>query len=211
MPITIETIPVESEFGVTIRNKLLLNEARSGRLLVMLPGRGYTNDHPLMHYVSVVGLQNGYDVLRVEYGFQAANLSFAAIEPDKFAAIGQESKKAVELTLARGGYSHVCIAAKSMGTPMAVMMMPDFDVPNKALILLTPVQNAAAMTGDIRTLAVIGTADAAYDAAKTADTDTLTWHVLDGLNHSLEKEGDWRESLLSLTKVTGLCDKFLKV
>lgn len=156
MPFTIETIPVESVFGVTIRNKLLLNAAKSGHLLVLLPGRGYTNDHPVMHYLTHAALARGYDVLRVEYGFQVANQSLAAVPPEKMPLLMQESQRAIEQTLERGGYTRICLAAKSMGTPLAVSIQPELNVTQKSLLLLTAIQNAAAMTGGIRTLAING-------------------------------------------------------
>jgi predicted alpha/beta-hydrolase family hydrolase len=210
MPYTYETIDVASEYGVTIRNNLLLNETRTGRLLVMLPGRGYTNDHPVMHYLAKAAMAHDYDVLAIEYGFQVAR-DRSNLEPEKISIVVRESQQAIEQVLARGGYTHLCIGAKSLGTPMATVLMPNFTVPSKSFLLLTPIQNAAAMVGGVRTLAIIGTADASYDAAKAVDKEVCRWLVLDGLNHSLEKGSDWQASLDALVEITAACAAFLKV
>jgi len=65
------------------------------------------------------------------------------------------------------------------------------------------------MTGDIPTLAVIGTADSRYDPTKIVDTATLKWQVYDDLNHSLEYDGDWSRSLAILGDIMAVCDGFI--
>ena len=81
-----------------------------------------------------------------------------------------------------------------------------------SLILLTPVAQATAFVGDIATLAVIGTADPMYDANLIADETrpNVSWRVFEGLDHGLDKEGDWRGSISALADVTAACDDFLR-
>ena len=94
----------------------------------------------------------------------------------------------------------------------AVRLCGDCPVQKTRLILLTPIADAMERVGDLQTLAVIGTADAYFDTLMT-DHDkrpNVTWRVLEGLNHALETEDDWRASLDALREVTAACDAFLQ-
>lgn len=78
------------------------------------------------------------------------------------------------------------------------------------LILLTPIGTAALDTGATPTLAVIGTADQAYQPEQVDATGTnVEWLVLDGLDHGLEVAGDWAASLDGLRQITRACIEFL--
>jgi hypothetical protein len=202
------TLNVESRFGVTIPNLFLTHETASDKLLIMLPGRGYTCEHPVMYYLRRTAMTQGYDVLSVQYGFQAAHADF---EPDKIAYLPEEVQKAVQQTLP-GGYRRVCVAGKSLGTPLAAGLIKTLTNDSLSLIMLTPVMGAMQNLGDMRTLAISGTADPSYDAAEAAafqNSPTVTWKVFEGLNHSLEDERDWRNSLAALLNIIGTCEVFL--
>ncbi|MEP6988253.1 MAG: hypothetical protein ABI970_21795, partial [Chloroflexota bacterium] len=76
MSVQPEVIAIQSRFGVTTHNTLLKQEAGSDKLLIMLPGRAYTCDFPMLYYLRSAAIQQGYDVLSIEYGFQAAHSTF---------------------------------------------------------------------------------------------------------------------------------------
>lgn len=59
-----------SYWGVNLENEVISN--KSDTLAVILPGIGYTADRPLLDYSKKLALELGYDVLQIEYGFQAA-------------------------------------------------------------------------------------------------------------------------------------------
>lgn len=109
------TIPVESRFGVTVYNQLLVHDPASDRLLVMLPGKGYTCNHPVLYYLRQSAAALGYDVLSVEYGFQIAN---AELDASTITFLQEDAEAALHPALKRG-YRRVCIAAKSLGTALA--------------------------------------------------------------------------------------------
>jgi hypothetical protein len=208
MPLQFQRIEVESPFGVTIRNTFLTHEPASDKLMILLPGRGYTNDHPVMHYVAKVGMQLGYDALAVQYGFQ---VSGADLTPDKLPLVSQDVSGAVTQALQRP-YKRVVIVGKSMGTPLAVEVAKTLSQ-QVSLILLTPVGGAMQGLGGLRTLAVIGTSDAAYSAEEVQSFEsvsTVTWRVFDNLNHALELADDWRGSVQVLEEIIAACDTFLR-
>ncbi len=202
----VSRLEVQSPLSVTIPNTLFSQPHGADKLLVMLPGRGYTNEHPVMYYLRVAALNQGWDVLSVQYGFQVADKNLTA---DGMAAMYTEASEVLRLALERG-YQHVCIAGKSLGTPLAVTLAGNLSDVKTSLILLTPIQGAAESAGLPRTLAVIGTADPSYSAEAVAKAPPqVTWRVFDHLNHSLESEHDWRTSLTALTDITAACEAFL--
>jgi len=207
MALEFATIDVTTNEGVTLRHTLSYhNNPISNRLLVLLPGRYYYVTSPALHYLGKAGLSAGYDLLPVAYGFQVA--------PERVDGVGDlmgEARAAVAQALERG-YGQVCIAGKSLGSPVAAALAQELAVKQVRLILLTPVTGAVNFVGDVETLAVIGTADPMYDAQAVADETrpNVTWRVFDGLNHGLEKEGDWRGSMTALAGVTAVCDDFLR-
>lgn len=207
----IETImlPVESRFGVTVYNELLAHDPPADKLLVVLPGKGYTCHHPVLYYLRRAALALGYDVLSVEYGFQVANAEFDATTVETLQA---DAEAAVRPALARG-YRQVCFAGKSLGTPLASELARGLRVEAVRLILLTPIGGALQGLGSIPTLAVFGEADALYTpemAAAFTSHPSVTCHVFDGLNHALEVKGDWRASLVVLPDIIAICEDFLR-
>lgn len=207
MSLSFSTIPVESAFGITIRNLLITQEPATDRLVVLLPGRGYTVNHPVMHYVRKMATLQGWDVLSVSYGFQ---LTQAQLTLDNLPQAHQDAEMALNAVLKDRDYANICIVGKSMGSPFASMLAQALTVPKRSLILLTPVRDAVALAGDVPTLAVIGTQDPVYDPDSVSDTDTVTWTVLEGLNHGLEHEDDWDGSIDALREVTAACERFLE-
>ena len=207
MALEFAQIDVTTSSGVALRHTLSYHgNPMANRLLVLLPGRAYTVNSPALHYLGKAGLSAGYDLLPITYGFQAA--------PDRVEGIGDllgEVRTAVNRALERG-YSHICVAGKSLGTPVAAALTQELTTRHVSLILLTPVAQATAFVGDIATLAVIGTADPMYDANLIADEmrPNVSWRVFEGLDHGLDKEGDWRGSISALADVTAACDDFLR-
>lgn len=204
MSFEIETISVESPDGMTIHNRYYVQTGNgSRRLLVMLPGRGYVNELPLMYYTTKIGLQQGYDALWVTYGYQ-----YQRKPSGDLLTIQQESRAAVMKALERG-YDRVVLVGKSLGTLVAGRLAVDPDIPVQATILLTPIRNIATQINQIPALAIIGTSDPSYSPDHTQDTTTLTWRVYEGLNHALEASDNWQQSLVELQRVMRDIEKFL--
>jgi hypothetical protein len=207
MAIEFASIDVTTAEGVALRHTLSYhNNPISNRLLVLLPGRFYFTSSPALYYLGRAGLSAGYDLLPVTFGFQAA--------PERIDGTGDllgEARAAVSRALERG-YGQVCLAGKSLGSPVAAALAQELAAKQVSLILLTPVAGAASFVGDVRTLAVIGTADPMYDAQAIADETraNITWRVFDGLDHGFDKEGDWRGSIAALADITAACDDFLR-
>lgn len=205
MAYNITTIETQSSFGVTARHTFTAHEPASDRLMIMLPGRGYTNEGPVMFHTRQMALENGYDVLSVQYGFQAAN---ADLQPEQLPFLSEDIKLAVEPVLKRG-YREVCVAGKSLGTPLAVELAKTMTAEKISLILFTPIGGALHGLGGLPTLALIGTADPLYmpDLLKLPD---IQWKVFEGFNHGLLLDGNWRVSVRALHDMILACEQFIR-
>jgi predicted alpha/beta-hydrolase family hydrolase len=192
----------------------LINQDETPRgLLIMLPGRGYLNVHPLMHYLRKVAVTLGYDVLSVTYGFQSQLYAQEDVGGDLL----EEIRQAADQVFDQRTYDRIVIAGKSMGTPLASLYgselagrFPETDI---AHLMLTPIRGATQGVQQRRTLAVIGTADPAYEAARVqadAGNKWIEWLVLDDLNHGLEHESDWQDSIVKLGVILNACHAFLE-
>lgn len=197
-----QSIPIESYAGITIQNQLLLNGSK--RLNVFLPGLGYTVHHPLFHYLRKILLNNGDDVLSLQYGFQVAQRDYSMMNQ---ADITAECRQAIETAL-KNDYEEIVLIGKSLGTPLASIFANEFEQTSKA-ILLTPIQKSHTFIERTLTLAVIGTVDSHYEESDCVDTGLIRWKVYDGLNHSLEVPSNAIASIQALPHIMGACSDFL--
>jgi len=195
------SIEVTTASGVTVDHQLIAHAAPRG-LLIILPGRGYTCDFPVLHYLRKAAADLGYDVLSVWYSFQIVHVPDEQVTMQQLAA---EVDQAISEVLKRG-YTRVVIAGKSLGTPLAVLHANQAE----RLILLTPIGTAAQNVRSKPMLAVIGTSDPVYDPDLLDASDkNVQWMVLDDLDHGLEMAGDWDASINALHRITAACVEFL--
>jgi hypothetical protein len=199
-------IPIESAFGVTLHQEYYASDPRSDKLMILLPGKGYTVNSPLFHYIKPIGIKYGFDVLSINYAIHLMPVDNWIMRiPD----IHADTQKTLEQVLDHD-YQTVCIVGKSLGTPLAASIANQLTAPNKSVLMLTPIQAAVSMVNNVRTLGIIGTADPAYDANMILETDTQSWMVLEGLNHSLEYRNDRDKSLDILKEILSTCETFIK-
>ena len=205
MTVKRDIVEVPTSYDVTVRNLYLHREPAGSKLLVLLPGRNYSCDRPALHYLRLMALQHGWDVLSLQYSFQLADVG--PTEAELYA----EVRTAVAQVLGHG-YQALCFAGKSMGTPLAVKLARAFKAPRVCLLLLTPLESALEHLDGLPALVLIGTADPLYEtpAVQAARrTAGVQWHEFADLNHSLEIRGDWQHSAAALPQLVGTCERFL--
>lgn len=202
---SIELLTVESPFGVTVQNRFHVHEPEADKLMVILPGRGYTVNHPVLFHLDHMAYENGFDVLPVQYGFQVSG----NLDPSQIPLLAQDVELATAEVLRRG-YREICVVGKSLGTPLAVDLARRVEAERVSQILLTPIGAAMKTAGDIRTLAIIGTADPLYAPELVKNSDTTTWRVYENLDHGLIDKDDWHYSLDSLQAIIAACEAFIR-
>lgn len=176
---------------------------RSSWLLLIAPGRGYTCDHPVLHYLRKLALELGYDVLSVRYNFQNSLSRMRSPSDDDL-----EQELEAAFAALPPHYQRICFAGKSLGTPLVISAAKRYRADDTRLILLTPILPKLE-TEDISTLAVIGSADSVYTPEMVSGNPHVTWRVFDGLNHGLETN-DWRGTLHALSELMSILETFLK-
>lgn len=195
-----------AEFGDVRHRYLYHTDPTSDRLLVLLPGRGYTNEMPLLYGLRMVGVQHGWDTLSVTYGFHA--------QPEQEPGdLNAEVRDVLTHEGLKRDYRYVCLAGKSLGTPLAIRAAQLNLAEHTSFILLTPVVDSHAQVQGMPTLAIIGTADRAYSpelVESTRQSPNVQWKTVERADHSLEIPGDWRQSLQILTEVMADCEAFLQ-
>lgn len=209
VPHDITTISHESPFGLTVNNLFYRQQIPSDKLMLLLPGRGYTVEHPVLFHLRYLGLENGFDVLPVQYGYQAANRDLKA---EEWPYLAQDVRAAAEPVLSRG-YRKVCVVGKSLGTPLALELAQTITAESVSLILLTPIGAVmqAMNNTHLPVLAVIGTDDPLYspDIVRQQRLN-VQWKVLEGLSHGLFIEDNWRVSMDALSEILAVCEQFLR-
>ena len=202
----IQTFMQASYVGTDIDVSLIVpDKSERDTLMVLLPGRGYKIDAPLLFYHKMLAWQLGYDTLLIEYGFHVAQADF---ELGNIPQIHNETQQIIEQALASHEYKNIIFVGKSLGTPIAAMLANTYDKTSK-VILLTPIQRSQEIVQKAPTLAVIGTADRVYDADMIVDTDIVTWAVYEGLDHALHKPNDLMHSLEQVQHIMARCEDFL--
>jgi pimeloyl-ACP methyl ester carboxylesterase len=204
MSFEITTLRASTMSGVTVHHTFIKQRAESSKLLVIMPGRGYTSEQPVLYYLRRAAVDLGYDVLSLTYSFQVA--------PETFNMMNLPVEVADALDLVNvEGYQRAVFAGKSLGTPLAFSQLSHYSVPDRRLLLLTPIGDITDDPGDIPTLAIIGTADRYYSPELVKKSPAnVQWKVFDGLSHALEDRHDWVNSIRALGEITAACAEFLK-
>lgn len=183
-------------------------ENDSHKLCVLLSGTNYLYDKPLMYYTNMAMLQQGYDVVQVNYTYEDAFFEqpIAGIA----AHILKDVKSVIVDVCKRADYDDILFVGKSLGTIPMSFHFSQKQAMHPKLIMLTPVlqtddvyKNMLAMENEL--LLIIGDADPHYDKQKVAtlnEKDNVTVLVIPNANHSLDVvPNDMEQSLASLTKV----------
>lgn len=161
-----------------------------GRVLI-LPGRGYTADHPLLFEPTFLARDLGWRVHALEWSPTGDDLDRAP----------QYVEEAADRLLADAAEApHTVVVGKSLGTLGAgwanrhgfpgVWLTPLFDE-------LGPHVDALTVDGP-PALVVGGTADPMWDATVAARTRARIVEIA-GADHALRVPGDWRASVAALT------------
>lgn len=204
MPFT--NIITNSKFDIDLPHDYTTQPMPSNKLMILLPGKGYIAESPLMRYMGQIGYQNGYDTLHIRYAIHRIQVDdwFS-----RFHDIHADTQDGV-LQVMSNKYDTVCVVAKSLGTVIAVQLLAQLTAQNISALMLTPIQDAMEMIGDVRALGIIGTADPAYEPDMIQTSATRSWQVYDDLNHSLEYKAEWAKSVKILPDILHHCEAFIR-
>ena len=184
---------VKSYWGMNL--KPLVIGKGSDTLAVILPGIGYTLDRVTLEYSSNLALQLGFDVLKIEYGFQVGRGEF---HPDvEFNIIAEESFKLLKSTL-RNKYRNIVFIGKSIGTCVQNVLNKNVKGYNITNIYISPINKTVQMGIEKNSLVFTGSSDPLLSKENLEKIEEVSGTKLiniDNANHALNVEGDVIKSL----------------
>lgn len=198
---------VDSHWGVELIPTLI--KQGSDTLAVILPGIGYTIDRVTLEYSSELSLKLGFDLLKVEYGFQVARKEFNVEK--EFDIIVEETLEIVQNALSEN-YKNIVIIGKSIGTCVQNLLNDRIEGCNIENIYISPINKTVEMGIKENSLVITGTKDPLLSKEnlekikEISGADLVT--IKDG-NHALNIEKDPIKSLRSQTEVIEFMEGFL--
>lgn len=184
---------VKSYWGMNL--KPLVIGKGSDTLAVILPGIGYTLDRVTLEYSSKLALELGFDVLKIEYGFQVGRGEF---HPDvEFNIIAEESFKLLKSTL-RSKYRNIIFIGKSIGTCVQNVLNKNVKGYNITNIYISPINKTVQMGIEKNSLVFTGSSDpllSKENLQKIEEINGVKLINIDNANHALNIEGDAIKSL----------------
>lgn len=212
----LSSLDVTGYQGQPVLNTFIAHPEPARHLGIVLPGYRYPADMPPLHYAGRVLLDQGADLLRVEYAYYRTSFQQQP-ESTQDEWIASDVFAACEAGLSQRSYEEVTLIGKSLGTIAMGHLLSDRRFQNATCIWLTPILTLEWLCSRIeqlrpRSLFVIGTADPFYRPDVLRQLQQATHGqvaVLEGVDHSLEISGDIHQSLLALHQMVEQFQSFL--
>jgi hypothetical protein len=199
-----------------VPNTFLAQPQPATHLAVILPGYRYPVEMPPLYYAARILLEQGADVLRVEYAYYRTNfLQQPESEQDQW--ISNDVFAACEAGLSQRSYEKITLVGKSLGTIAMGHLLSDPRFQQAACVWVTPLLTVEWLRSRIeqtrpRSLFIIGTVDRFYKPDLLNHLKTVTQGqtcILEGADHGLEIPGDIPRSLAALNQIVEATQEFL--
>ena len=175
------------------------------RLAVFFPGIGYTNDKPLMYYSRKLALEEGYEILPVNYTGFPEKIRGDRKRMAESISIADRQAEAILKDVRPDSYESLLFVSKSIGTVVAARLASASDVSGRIRqVLYTPleetfsfpIRDAIVFTGD----ADPWTGKEESQIPRLCRERQLPCTLISGGNHSLEC-GDAMKDIRNLQKI----------
>ena len=201
----LDVLTVPSFWETEMKQKYYQLYEGNSKLVVLFPGKNYPCDKPILHFAGTSAIQSGFDLMALEYGYQAARTN---LDINELHRVIEESHDSVQRIISR--YNHVVFISKSIGTIVAGEVHGKLDIPIKHLFL-TPIKDTIHYINKFNGLVVYGTKDEVFNTelANQINIDQVR-EVIEILNanHSLETN-NVEESVEILSKLVRIFMSFL--
>lgn len=202
----LDWIRASSTWGTELRHKFITHGTTCSKLAVLFPGMNYSCELPLLHYAGSAALELGFDVLGLEYGYQAARTE---MDIKDLPTIVHECSEAISSIL--GEYEQVVFISKSLGTIVAGEVHRKLQMETRH-IYLTPLQQTVSFINSTDGIVIYGGKDALFgeEAVKqVAPEGNLRIIVIPDADHGLQV-GSVRANLDILRDIVDVYLEFLK-
>lgn len=211
------TLPIRGYRDEPVPHRFHRQDTEAHHLALVLPGFGYSCDMPLLYFTVSHLLDQGADVLQVEYDY-SRRPAYRALDADErqrwlLADVAAASRAA----LAQRSYRQFTVIGKSLGTrAMPHLLATAPRLRHARTIWFTPVWLEEAVAAHLRSaaqpaLVVIGTADPYYDAAiveALRAVEQCEVLVVPDAEHGLEVTGDVVRSVQALEQALRAVQRF---
>ena len=158
-------------------------------LAVIFPGIGYHKDKPLLYYASKLLLQQGYDLMFVDYPEMPKNIKGDAAKMQEAAELAYAKAEEMLSWIDYSKYQKKVFVGKSIGTVVMSKYIQEHHLSPKQ-IWYTPVEATFEFPAD-KVIAFLGEADPWSDVEmlkqKAADAN-MPLYLYPNCNHSLETD-----------------------
>ncbi|OWA37701.1 alpha/beta hydrolase [Saccharibacillus sp. O16] len=199
----LELLNIPSVWGTEMKQKHYQIYDGNKKLVVLFPGQNYPCHKPVLHFAGTSAIQSGFDLLALEYGYQAARTELKRSEVQTVAEESYESVRRVA-----GRYEQIVFISKSLGTVIAGEVQEKLGIPIKQ-IFMTPIQETLPYINKCQGVVVYGTKDPAFSEELEHQIHTETTIIrIAHANHALETD-DTEESIEILKQLVKVYDDVL--
>ncbi|ANF97833.1 alpha/beta hydrolase [Paenibacillus bovis] len=199
----LEILTVPSFWEIDLQQKYYQLYEGNKKLVVLFPGMNYPCNKSVLHFAGTSAMQSGFDLMALEYGYQAARTELDMNDLQRLVDDSYESVKQVI-----GKYDQVVFISKSLGTVIAGEVHQRLGISVKHLFL-TPLKDTIHYINKWSGVVVYGTEDQMFNAdwVSQMDTEIKVFEILHA-KHSLETD-DVKESVEILNQLVHIYMTFL--
>ncbi|MDH6669828.1 putative alpha/beta-hydrolase family hydrolase [Paenibacillus sp. LBL] len=200
-----EILTIPSFWKTDMKQKYYQLYEENNKLVVLFPGKNYPCDKPCLHFAGTSSIQSGFDLLVLEYGYQAARTD---LDMNELQRVIEDSYESVQRIISK--YNQVVFISKSIGTIVAGEVHEQLEIPVKHLFL-TPIKDTIHYVNKFNGLVVYGTKDEVFNhvLANQINIDKAREVIeIPNASHSLEAPSV-EESIEILSKLVKIYVNFL--
>jgi hypothetical protein len=199
-----------------VPNTFMIQPTPTQHLGIILPGYRHSVDRADLHYAGRILLEQGADLLRVEYAYYRTDfMQQPDNEQDKW--ISSDVFAICNTALSHRAYNQITLVGKSLGTIAMGHLLADRRYQNATYVWSTPLLTVEWLRSRIeqvhpRSLFIIGTADKFYKPDILKHLEKVTKGravVIEGAHHGLEITDSISKSLSALNQIVQALQEFL--
>ena len=199
-----------------VPNTFIIQPTTNHHLGIILPGYRYSADMPVLHYAGRILLEQGADLLRVEYTYYQTDFKEQA-ESEQERWISRDVFAACNAALSYRSYDQITLVGKSLGTLAMGHLLADRRFQSATCVWSTPILPLEWLRARIeqihpRSLFIVGTADELFQPDILKYLESVTKGrtlVIEGANHGLEIPESIPKSLAAVNHIVQALQEFL--
>lgn len=196
-------IHVQSFWGTELKQRHITVQEQNNKLVVLFPGKNYPCELPLLYYAGSTALQHHYDLLKLEYGYQATRTH---LDIHDLSHVIDESYESIEKII--NNYKQVFFISKSLGTIVAGEVHRRLRS-SIVHVFLTPLSETIPYINDSNGVVIYGGQDPSFTKEHAAQIESgIKIMEIPRADHGLEA-GNVEENLNNLKVVTDTYQKVL--